>query len=284
LAFSILLGTEAPAQPIRIGVFSLFKPHEIVLTAAGSPLEVRYGGMVSRLEGSQSIVLSGPATVGAPHGGPAPFLLGIPGKIRRRFEGTLAIVPKARYLEAIVTIDLEQAVASVVAAEAFPGTPLEALKAQAVAARSYFAAAGSRHEDYDACDSTHCQFLRELPSAQSLAAQATRATAGLLLTYQGKPLAALYSASCGGSTRAIDAPQAGYPYYPVSCDYCQHHRPGLIEGHRYGLCQRGASGMASGGATFRMILSHYYPGTAVIAANQASLGRRTILPVVEPGE
>ncbi len=279
LAFNILLGTEALAQPIRIGVFSLFKPSEMVVTAAGSPLEVRYAGIASRLEGSQSIVLSGLATVTAPTGGPAPFILGISGKIRRRFQGTLAIRPKARYLEAIVTMDLEQAVASAVAAEALTGTPFEALKAQAVAARSYFAAARNRHEDYDACDSTHCQFLRELPSARSLATQATRDTAGLLLTYQGKPLAALYSASCGGTTRSLDDPQAGYPYYAVSCNYCQHHRRGLVEGHRYGLCQRGAAGMANSGATFRVILSHYYPGTAVTGAYPATLWRRSILPL-----
>lgn len=205
--------------------------------------------------------------VQAPGGGETPFILGISGKIRRRFQGTLAIQRKSHGLEAIVTMDLEQAVASAVAAETFPGTPLEAVKAQAVAARSYFAAAGVRHENYNACDSTHCQFLRELPAPQSLAAQATRDTAGLLLAYQGKPLATLYSASCGGSTRSFADPGGGYPYYPVVCEYCRRRRPGLVEGHRYGLCQRGAAGMAQAGASFRMILSHYYPGTAFFVAS-----------------
>ena len=236
----------AVAQPVRIGVFSLFKPQEIVVTAVGRPLEVSAEGVISQLEGSQSMTLRGPATVSAREGGPATFVLSIPGKIRRRFQGTLTILRKPHSLEAIITMDREQAVAS------------------AVAARSYFAASGSRHQDYDACDSTHCQFLRELPLAQSLAAQATRETAGLVLTYEGKPLAALYSASCGGTTRPLEEPGTAYPYYAVPCEYCQRNRRGIVEGHRYGLCQRGAAGMARDGASFRLILSHYYPGTGLI--------------------
>ena len=259
--------TLAAGQPIRIGVFSLFKPEEIVIAAAGAPLEIKLDGLTSRLEGAQSIALRTAATVTSPTGGSAPFVLSIRGKIRRRFQGTLAIIRNQYYLEAVVSMDLEEAVASAVAAEMLPGTPLEAAKAQAVAARSYFAANRSRHVDYDACDSTHCQFLRELPAPDSLAAQATRETAGLVLTYQGKPLAALYSASCGGGTRPLhDGGGSEYPYYAVACEYCRRYRPGLIEGHRYGLCQRGAAGMARAGAGFRVILSHYYPGTSFFVA------------------
>jgi peptidoglycan hydrolase-like amidase len=259
----------AVAQPVRIGVFSLFKPEEIVVTAAGVPLEIKLGGLTSRLEGLQSIVLRASATVTSATGGPAPFVLTIPGKIHRRFEGTLAVTQGPHCLETVVSMDLEQAVASAVAAEMLPGTPLEAVKAQAVAARSYFTASPSRHVDYDACDSTHCQFLRELPAPGSVAEQATRETAGLVLTYHGKPLAALYSASCGGSTQALpESPGSSeYPYYAVPCEYCQRRRRGLIEGHRYGLCQRGAAGMARAGAGFRDILSHYYPGTAFFVAS-----------------
>jgi SpoIID/LytB domain protein len=40
---------------------------------------------------------------------------------------------------------------------------------------------------------------------------------------------------------------------------------GVGEGHGIGLCQLGAAAMAKEGATFRQILSHYYPNTAVAA-------------------
>src|SRR5580704_4395760 len=51
LAFTTLAG----GQPIRIGVFSLFKPEEIVIAAAGAPLEIKFDGLTSRLEGAQSM-------------------------------------------------------------------------------------------------------------------------------------------------------------------------------------------------------------------------------------
>jgi peptidoglycan hydrolase-like amidase len=51
-------------------------------------------------------------------------------------------------------MDLEVAVASAVAAETLPGTPLEALKAQANVTRSYDLA-GRRHAGFDLCDTKH---------------------------------------------------------------------------------------------------------------------------------
>jgi stage II sporulation protein D len=42
---------------------------------------------------------------------------------------------------------------------------------------------------------------------------------------------------------------------------------GTGEGHGIGLCQRGAKAMAEGGATFREIISHYFPNTALSSVN-----------------
>jgi peptidoglycan hydrolase-like amidase len=144
-----------------------------------------------------------------------------------------------------------------------PSTPKEALKAQAVVARSYYAAAGSRHDAFDFCDSTHCQFLRQRPPPSQGAFQATRETRRLVLTYLGKPIAALYSSSCGGQTRSLEDSGSGYPYYAVLCDFCRRHSPGVVVGHQLGLCQKGAADLARSGIGFREILDHYYPGTSV---------------------
>jgi len=135
-------------------------------------------------------------------------------------------------------MDREIAVASVVAAEMPPGTPLEALKAQAVIARAYFAAAGPRHDAFDFCDSTHCQFLREPPQPGTEAFLAANETRGMVLAYLGRPLAAMYSASCGGQTRALESEGPGYSYRSVSCDFCRRNAPGLVQGHQLGLCRR----------------------------------------------
>src|SRR5260370_30761334 len=93
------------------------------------------------------------------------------------------------------------AVASTVAAESTPGTPPEAMKAEAVVARSYFVAGGRRHRDFDFCDLTHCQFLHEPPAQESSAASATHETRGIVLTLEEKPFAPMFSRSCGGRTR-----------------------------------------------------------------------------------
>jgi len=45
---------------------------------------------------------------------------------------------------------------------------------------------------------------------------------------------------------------------------------GVGQGHGIGLCQSGAKAMAQDGATFREILSHYYPNAAVVEASRAA--------------
>jgi len=277
-ALLLLLALRLPAETVDVGVFTLFRPTELRIESAGTPLVLADGAISVTLEGRQSaeIHLSSNRSVihvAARDGSPADYNLSIPGKIRRRFQGSLTIQPGAHYLRAIVSMDLETAVASVVAAESRPGTPFEALKAQALVARSYYAASPARHDRFEYCDTTHCQFLREPPSANSPAARAAIETRGLVLSYRGKIFPALYSASCGGETRALAEPGFGYPYFAVHCDYCRRHRQGVVEGHQLGLCQRGAAGMAAQGASAREILDHYYPSVTIEQASPATLAR-----------
>ena len=91
--------------------------------------------------------------------------------------------------------------------------------------------------------------------------QAGRQTQGLALTHQGKVLAALYSANCGGHTHTLQEAgwnTAEYPFFGVSCPV-----KGAPQGHGVGLCQRGAMELARQGATFRDILAHFFPATAL---------------------
>jgi stage II sporulation protein D len=156
------------------------------------------------------------------------FLLSVPGKITRRFRGKLTVDCQMDELVAVVEMDLETAVASTVAAESVPAAPLEALKAQAVATRSYYLASLARHGQFDFCDTTHCQFLREAPSPNSPAAEATAATRGLVLSYDGATIPALFTGSCGGRTRTlaeIGLAPAPYPYFSMPCNYCLRQAP-----------------------------------------------------------
>ena len=243
LLFALLFLAVAPrcqTQQVRVGVLSRFHPHRLELTAPrAEALVVRAGDSSVVLEPgasanlriaagelvieSRGAVLHSREVHAAGRLGAADFLLAVPGNAGRRYRGILSIRVENGELAATVSMDLETAVASVVQAESAPETPLEALKALAVAARSYYVAAKARHEDGGFCDLTHCQVLRGVPGRGSTAARAAEETRGLVLAYDGKPFAAMFTRSCGGHTRTPaenGMPANGYPYFPVICVYC----------------------------------------------------------------
>jgi stage II sporulation protein D len=281
---------------VHIGVFGLFHPGHLTVRALPAQVVMANGSAQTFVD----VRLNDPPVfVTARDGEAADFILSVPGKIERRFHGTLEITTVAGELMPVITMDREPAVAAVIAAEYPDGTPLEALKAAAIVARSYYAASPKRHAHFDFCDTTHCQFHRTPPPPQHAAWRATRETEGLVLRYQTRPFAPLYSASCGGRTRT--ASEVGlhddvYPYFAVDCPSCLRQSRtwtrqidgkvtlteqfrlakkipsnnyvlegtilhGRGEGHGVGLCQNGASAMAADGASFRDILNHYYPNT-----------------------
>lgn len=239
-------GSPRADDAVSISVFGLFRPREFAVTApAGHALILQAGeqrvvlessGVSSatvRIDGPHLVVSSGrrelhatKVTVAGRGNESADFILEIPSKIKRQYHGTLDITPSSGNLLSVVTLDLETAVSSAVAAESSADTPLEALKAHAIAARSYFIAGRGRHRNFDFCDTTHCQFLRAAPPATSRVAVAVEATRGLVLAYQSMPFAAMYTRSCSGQTRTpaqVGLPAAAYPYFSVDCEYCRRH-------------------------------------------------------------
>ncbi len=228
-------------EEVRIGVLGLFHSKQIVITPIEArPLQCRAGGepwpvvdpMRAELEGTK-VRITGTdnafdGTIFCDNGasGTTEFVASVPGKITRRYSGKLEIRANAHELIVVVVMPMETAVASVVAAESPPHAPMEALKAQAVAARSFLVAGKGRHLNFDFCDTTHCQFLRAPPGPATAAFQAAVATRGLVLAYKDEIFAAMYSASCGGRTHTLDelgVPVHGYPYFAVMCNYCRRH-------------------------------------------------------------
>ena len=244
----VLLALPAAPQnpPLRIGVFGLYRPVELLVRPfQGSVLQLEAGGEVFVLEGGQSAslrlrqdgiecqaqnrtVVASLVRVTSRSGLDTDFILTVPAKRDRHFRGRLEVEVEDGSLVPVVLMERETAVASVVAAESPSQALPEALKAQAVVARSYYAAARGRHSGFDFCDSTHCQHLRVPPVAGTRAATATVATRGLVLAHRGKTIPALYSASCGGRTQTradIGMQPDGYPYFSVDCAYCREHAP-----------------------------------------------------------
>ena len=246
----VFAGRNAHASPgaeLHIGVLGLFKTQEFEIkpatgqalaltaesktiwieagSAMGSAALYRSGDRIRIIAESQKMEAAS-VQIGGRNGQATDFVLSIPGKICRPYHGTLEIRASVTSLLAILGVDRETAVASIVAAESDADTPIEALKAQAIATRSYLVAGRGRHRDFDFCDTTHCQFLREPPPSSSAAAHAVIATRGLVLTYDSTPFPAMYSRSCSGRTRTpvqLGLPASGYPYYSVECPHCLHH-------------------------------------------------------------
>jgi len=234
LLLAVVLAAGLSAETIQIGVFGLFHPTLMHLRSAnGARLSLELDDDHFSLEAASAMLqLGADSLVAVERNGlrlqgrslrmlaPAPFVLEIPGHIERTFFGLLRVEGRGDELLAVVEMDLETATASAVAAESGDGWPAAALAAQAVASRSYYSTAG-RHRGFDFCDTTHCQYLREPPAADSVHALATERTRGQTLRYDGRALRALFSQSCGGRTKTADEvgmASDGYPFFARACD------------------------------------------------------------------
>ena len=244
---ALLLMPALPAQQpepatVTIAVLSLFHPQVLILTTptaamlrldsasvilpAGEPLRLRAdsGHVIAQLAGQPDKAAH---QITLPSGW---FHLTVPHKLDRLYSGALTLTAHDQELQPIVSISTETAVASIVAAESPADAAPEALKAQAIVARSFLLATPHRHHAFTACDTTHCQYLRAAPPPASPALRAAAATAGLVLTWQPasssapQTIAALYSRSCGGTTHVLHPASAdAYPFFAVRCGYCQRH-------------------------------------------------------------
>lgn len=143
----------------------------------------------------------------------------------------------------IVEMDMQDYLTGVVAAEMPASFPPDALKAQAVAARSYalYCAAGHKHQDADVCTDPGCcqawlseDRLREnwgegYEQNLALIRAAVEDTAGETLFYEGEPIFAAFHSSSAGHTEDSGALWNPQPYL-VSVDSPETARdvPGYI--------------------------------------------------------
>jgi stage II sporulation protein D len=120
--------------------------------------------------------------------------------------GVYTVAPTSDGLGVTLQLPSERYVAAVLSAEAAPDEPPASLEALAIAARTFAMANLHRHktENFDLCDSTHCQALH-LGHIRPAIAQAVRNTAGISL-WDGPHLASIYyTQNCGGISEAAAA-------------------------------------------------------------------------------
>ena len=119
------------------------------------------------------------------------------------YEGEFVISASGNKLNAINVIDIENYLRGVVPYEIgrLDESKFEALKAQAVAARTYaYKHFGSRHSHgFDIYADTRDQVYKGLQSASDVTDRAVRETEGVVMTYNGEFITAYYHSTCGGS-------------------------------------------------------------------------------------
>lgn len=115
-------------------------------------------------------------------------------------------------LTAVNTLPLEEYVYGIIAREISPAWPAEAVKAQAVAARTFALYNLGKHADdgYDVCTTTDCQVYGGKGVEDPRATKAVDDTRGLVATYQGKPIPAYFHSSGGGYTENSENVWGGY--------------------------------------------------------------------------
>ncbi len=151
-----------------------------------------------------------------------------PWKVEEKsYRGSLTLVARDANILVINTLPFEDYLRGVVPAEMGPEVypALEALKAQAVAARSYAFVQMSHplDKEYDICGTPSCQVYKGFEAEHPMSTEAVEETEGLILTYRDVPMATYYTAACGGHTIQGDlifsSPVAsfftGVPCYPL---------------------------------------------------------------------
>jgi stage II sporulation protein D len=148
------------------------------------------------------------------------------------YSGNIEVWKGSKSLYLINELPLEAYVESVVASEVGTNWDLEALKAQAVIARTYAVYQKSRDPDsrFHLTSSVLSQVYKG-NNSQVLISFAVKETAGEILTYEGKPIEALYhSTSCGRTENPEEVFGISLPYLKsveTNCDmspYCDWER------------------------------------------------------------
>ena len=145
----------------------------------------------------------------------------------RWYRGKTQLILQNDGITAINHVDLEQYLYSVVGAEAVSSWPIEALKAQAVAARSYALYKRNKESNgiYDVDTTIGTQVYKGLDSEYTTTHEAVNSTLGQIMTYDEEVILAAFHSSSGGYTENVeDIWSSPLPYLRAVVDY-DHQSP-----------------------------------------------------------
>jgi stage II sporulation protein D len=142
-----------------------------------------------------------------------PAKKGVLGLDGRLYRGKLEVVPQGEFLRVVNVAALESYLQGVVAGEVPYSWPAEALKAQAVAARSYALASLVKGKPFDLYSDARSQVYLGVAGEKASTTQAVTATAGEVVLYGGRVATTYYFSTSGGKTAsAADVFGFNVPY------------------------------------------------------------------------
>lgn len=121
-------------------------------------------------------------------------------EVDRVYRGAFEILPKEEGLTLVNVISIEEYLYGVLTSEIPASSNPEALKAQALAARTIAFKNQGRHkkEGFDFCADVHCQVYQGVSAETPAAIQAVKDTRGEIIVYDDQPVETFYHANCGG--------------------------------------------------------------------------------------
>jgi stage II sporulation protein D len=125
------------------------------------------------------------------------------------YRGAFEFRPAGRGLNAINAVGLDDYIQGVVPLESPASWPLEALKAQSVAARSYALTTSKAGAGFEQYADTRSQVYGGVGAEAASTNEAVRQTRGEVVTYQGRPVVTFFFSTSGGRTEDVENTSLG---------------------------------------------------------------------------
>jgi stage II sporulation protein D len=209
----LLQGTRTPQFDGAVGVVGgrALDPATTYRVTAGAG-----GNVVLRSPRGRALAtFAPPLRVTGPDGGGVRLLGASPNGITSGvYRGSLDFSPGPSGVLAVNNVGLEDYVRGVVAAESPASWPAEALKAQAVAARTYAVTTSKGHPAFDHYVDTRSQMYLGVAGERPTTDAAVAATRDEVVTYQGRPVVTYFFSTSGGRTEDVEHSFLGAPPQP----------------------------------------------------------------------
>ncbi len=267
-----------PANAIKIGLLTNVEEAGIGVNVNGRMIDVNTNKTVCTADAMRGYVIVPYKNAIAVKAGSQVYSLGTNAIVLRTdsygyvstkgkwYHGKLMVKNVGGKLIVINDIDLESYLKGVVPSEMPASWEFEALKAQAIAARSFALANLGKQAKYgyDLKDNTEDQAYGGASAETNITNKAVDETHGLVLTYDMKIISAYYSASAGGMTSS--SVWGGYAPY-------LHSVPSFDDnvaknGHGVGMSQHGANNLAKQGYNAYQILQYFYSNVKFAKLNK----------------